>query len=72
MPEEFPHFIEKSGYQLIELKIHEAASFHQLPKFLHKDPFDRMLIWQAIQNRFSFMSVDKGLKSYQKLGLKMV
>ena len=43
-PEEIPYYIDKSGFKILPLKIEEVSSFYKLPK-LHKDPFDRLIIW---------------------------
>jgi len=39
-------------------------------KNLFKDPFDRMIVWQAIRRKFTLLSKDHNLKEYQKFGLK--
>ena len=38
----------------LDLNLADTISFHNLRSFHHKDPFDRMLIWQAIQNNLTF------------------
>jgi PIN domain nuclease of toxin-antitoxin system len=48
----------------------ESASFHRLPKYAHKDPFDRMLIWQCLQRRWALITCDQGLDQYLALGLR--
>jgi PIN domain nuclease of toxin-antitoxin system len=47
----------------------ESAGFHRLLKVAHKDPFDRTLIWQCMQRRWTFITRDSGLDDYRKLGL---
>jgi len=37
----------------------------------HKDPFDRMIIWQAIQQPLVLISKDSGISEYKKFGLKV-
>jgi PIN domain nuclease of toxin-antitoxin system len=64
--------ITVSGYHLVVLEPKEALSFDTLPVFKHKDPFDRMLIWQSICNSFYFMTRDKNLNQYTTLGLKLI
>jgi PIN domain nuclease of toxin-antitoxin system len=64
--------IEVSGYHLIALEPNDALSFYALPVLKHKDPFDRMLIWQCICNNYEFMTRDKSLSQYKNLGLKLV
>jgi PIN domain nuclease of toxin-antitoxin system len=48
----------------------EFARFHHLPKTAHKDPFDRMLIWQCLQNQWTFITKDKYLDPYRAIGLQ--
>lgn len=71
VPEDLPLFIEKSGFDMIVLNEQEASSFHRLPRMEHHDPFDRMLIWQAIERKLFFMSSDKRFQEYQRLGLQI-
>jgi PIN domain nuclease of toxin-antitoxin system len=60
------------GFKLIDLGVKEAATFHNLKNVHHKDPFDRILIWQAIKNDFTFISDDKNVKKYISEGLKVI
>jgi len=70
-PEQFPALAKKMGFSILELSDLVSSSFHQLPRLKHKDPFDRMLIWQAIQENSGFVSKDKEIKKYERLGLKL-
>ena len=56
--------IEECGF--IELKISAicANATKKLP-FIHKDPFDRMLIAQAIENNMILISVDGFIAQYE-------
>lgn len=47
----------------------ESAGFYRLPKVAHKDPFDRMLVWQCLQRQWTLITRDRGLGEYQALGL---
>jgi PIN domain nuclease of toxin-antitoxin system len=38
----------------------------------HKDPFDRLIIWQAISRKLTLISQDSAFAGYRKLGLKVV
>ena len=38
----------------------------------HKDPFDRILIWQAIKNNFTLISNDVNMSPYRMEGLKLL
>ena len=71
-PEDIFEEIEKSGFDYVELSPEEAATIHKLPKTKHKDPFDRMLIWQSIQRNFVFMTNDKSFGEYTEYRLKII
>ena len=49
-----------------------AASFYHLPRITHKDPFDRMLIWQAIREKMVLISKDSKIAAYKDYGLKIL
>jgi PIN domain nuclease of toxin-antitoxin system len=38
----------------------------------HKDPFDRLIIWQAISRKLTLISSDRAFAGYQKIGLKVI
>ena len=49
-----------------------AATFHLLARISeHKDPFDRMLVWMSIREKFTFVSRDRHLHQYIPLRLKV-
>jgi PIN domain nuclease of toxin-antitoxin system len=65
--------IEKLNFEIIELKVEDILSYYKLPKNSnHKDPFDRMLIWQSICNKYTFISRDSRVEEYKKIGLKYI
>src|SRR3989344_1459233 len=64
-PQELLNVSKQSGFQILSLKADIVASFHQLPR-AHKDPFDRMLVWQAIQSNYTLISKDKEMRKYEK------
>lgn len=69
-PDDLPDIAAKMGIEVINLDDRIAASFFRLPKRFHKDPFDRMIIWLAIQNNFILISKDKQFSAYSEFGLK--
>ena len=72
-PEELPDIAIKSGFELLAISPEFSASYHLLPYLeLHRDPFDRMLIWQAIQEQFVLISNDEKIKQYKSVGLKLL
>ena len=38
----------------------------------HPDPFDRMLVWQAIQHHLALVSRDRDMEAYQTDRLKIL
>ena len=72
VPGQLPELTRKTGFELIELLPEEAATYHELEASWHRDPFDRMLIWQAIQNKLTIISKDIHIASYQSVGLKVI
>lgn len=69
-PEEFLRSAQGLGIEVITPTPEQFASFHRLPAVVgHKDPFDRMLIWHAMQSGLSFLSNDRELPKYKIHGL---
>lgn len=71
-PQDFPKACREMRFSITEFSAEDAASYHQLASTYHKDPFDRMLIWQAIQNRYTLISNDDQIKKYVVEGLKVM
>jgi PIN domain nuclease of toxin-antitoxin system len=55
---------------LISLSSLQTSTYHNLQGQWHKDPFDRMLIWQAIQQNLVLITNDKNIEHYKAEGLK--
>ncbi len=70
-PDDLLKFADEMGFVKMSLTPEEAAMFHQLPKLSHKDPFDRMLIWQAIANDLVLISKDGQFDNYSQFGLNV-
>jgi PIN domain nuclease of toxin-antitoxin system len=51
------------GLAIVAPSAEEAAGFHRLQRSVHKDPFDRMLIWQCLQRDGTLLTKDRGLES---------
>ena len=71
-PEALPEAAIQMGFTLLSLAPQDAATFYQLPRFQHKDPFDRMLVWQSICQHLTLLSKDPDLRQYQAHGLRVV
>lgn len=71
-PEDFPKAAIETGFRLLELDGSTAASYHKLLATYHRDPFDRMLIWQALQNNFKLISKNSMVMNYTSEGLNVI
>jgi len=71
-PDVLPEFANKLNYELLSLSAEDASSFYHLPRISHKDPFDRMLIWQAIREKMVLISKDSKISAYAEYGLKIL
>jgi PIN domain nuclease of toxin-antitoxin system len=70
---DFPKYAREMNFNIIDLREDETITFHELPlKENHKDPFDRMLIWQAITKKLAMISRDKLFEQYKEDGLKLI
>lgn len=65
----FDQFYE---FRELNLEMEDAATFFRLDSQIHRDPFDRMLIWQALQHGLTFITDDEIIKRYQEIGLKVL
>ena len=71
-PDELPDIAEKMNFEILNLRPDDAASFYRLPRIPHKDPFDRMIIWQAIREKMVLISKDHKISAYQEFGLNLL
>jgi PIN domain nuclease of toxin-antitoxin system len=63
----------QAGFEVAELESRLLATYHQLPKKDdHRDPFDRLLIWQAISNDYILITHDRKIEQYRADGLRLV
>jgi PIN domain nuclease of toxin-antitoxin system len=71
-PDEIYERTIESGLEVISVENRLFASYYKLPKKdKHKDPFDRVLVWQAIQNDLTLITKDIKLEEYIEDGLKI-
>jgi PIN domain nuclease of toxin-antitoxin system len=68
-----PEYCEEMRFELIPLEPLDALnSLYLQQKNIHKDPFDRMLIYQCIKNGYIFVSKDTRIKIYKEDGLEFI
>jgi PIN domain nuclease of toxin-antitoxin system len=71
-PLDYLEIARELGFQLISLDPMEAASYSKLSEDSHFDPFDRMLIWQAISRDLTLVSGDAEFQQFKCYGLKLL
>jgi len=59
------HYFREAGYILVEISATDAATVETLP-ILHADPFDRLLIAQALTVPFRLMTHDPKVAAYSQ------
>ncbi len=70
--ENLPKICSNWGFELLALTPNQASTFQQITAKHHKDPFDRMLIWQSICHDLIFITDDKNIGKYKSDGLQVV
>lgn len=70
-PGELPEAVRKLGLSEEPLSSEILATGHLLARCPdHRDPFDRMMVWHAIQSGRILVSRDRSLAFYDSFGLK--
>lgn len=71
-PSEIPAAAAELGVQEEPVPSDVFATFHRLPYAPdHRDPFDRLLVWQAISGKHGLLSRDKRFKYFESEGLRL-
>jgi PIN domain nuclease of toxin-antitoxin system len=70
LPDALPGISKQMGLETMQVGDHTASTFYRLPRNRHKDPFDRLIVWQAISQNLVLITKDAKLSSYKKLDLK--
>ena len=69
-PNEFVEAIEGSGFHPLVISPRHAAKVYELPLY-HRDPFDRLLIAQALSEPMRFLTADSQLEQYSELVMRV-
>jgi PIN domain nuclease of toxin-antitoxin system len=69
--------LENRQISVLPIELKHIKELEKLPVYKennnqHNDPFDRMLISQAIAEKITIISADKKFPFYKKLGLKLL
>jgi PIN domain nuclease of toxin-antitoxin system len=68
-PSDLPLVCLELGLGVLPVHAKVSGTFYKLAATHHKDPFDRMLIWQSLHNDYTFITADEAIKKYQSAGL---
>ena len=72
-PSEILDTLLEAGFIVAELESRLLATYHKLPrKNDHRDPFDRLLIWQAITSDYTLITQDRAIEQYRADGLRLL
>ena len=52
-----------SGFSLLPIEVRHIGQLEKLPNH-HRDPFDRMLIAQALTERMTLVTMDDRIRAY--------
>jgi PIN domain nuclease of toxin-antitoxin system len=58
-----PKQLALNGFKLLGLEIPHVARLASLP-FRHRDPFDRLLVAQAIEERLTIVTAERAFRKY--------
>ena len=70
-PTDFLSELEASSFLYRPLAKSVVITSHRLPR-LHGDPFDRLIIWDAISSGFTLISDDSRFTQYRRCGLLLL
>ncbi len=60
--------VTANGFSMLNIELRHAAKVEKLP-FHHRDPFDRLLIAQAVMEKLTIVSADSNFSDY---GVKVI
>ena len=64
IPEDFLKVVNNGGFEILPLTMEQVKEYRTLPLH-HRDPFDRMLIVQAKQQKLIFITRDSEISKYE-------
>ena len=68
-----PHIAKEYDFTILNPEPYDYLTIGQIPqKENHHDPFDRMLIQQAIRNNLVLISKDEKFSQYEENGLQLL
>lgn len=71
-PEDLYESLTTIGIPIIPLNPLNTRTFFKLKANYHRDPFHRMLIWQAISEKYTLITCNENIIKYKSEGLKTI
>ncbi len=63
-------YFRQSGYQFLPIEVEHAAAVAQLPNH-HQDPFDRLLVAQALTEPMRLLTSDAAVARYSEIIIRV-
>lgn len=63
LTKDFFEQLQPVGYEILPIAVEHVKAVNRLPHY-HRDPFDRMLVAQAMQEQLIFLTCDDQIKKY--------
>ena len=61
--QEFLNQVKRNGFTVLPIKEEHLAFLHDLP-FIHRDPFDRLLVSSALAEGMAIITADENIHKY--------
>jgi PIN domain nuclease of toxin-antitoxin system len=61
---EVSELIEKNGFQILQISVDHTVAYETL-ELVHRDPFDRILIAQALVEKMTIITKDENIPKYR-------
>jgi PIN domain nuclease of toxin-antitoxin system len=61
---EVAELVEQNGFQILPISVSHTVKYESLP-LIHRDPFDRMLVAQAIVEKMTIVTIDDNIHKYE-------
>lgn len=72
-PDQLHDVVKQMGIEVHNVDPLSMSGVYKLQKMEnHRDPFDRLIIWDCIQQEYTLVSDDSKFKQYEDVGLKIV
>ena len=64
-PYKIPELLLDNGYEIDNIDYKSFSTFYKLPNEIHKDPFDRLIIWESIIKQYYLLRLTLLIKYFR-------